>query len=137
MKDEAPELWALRFEHPCRDFDFRQWATDVGLTTKHGEGVDVAITVRHWILPTYIGEEPEGPQPSAPRIVSDLLQLSNTIAHDVIWPVSPEPHVLRPGGGASFKKWLESSDRVLGTIEELIKEREDEIRTAWRGHFDR
>ena len=76
--EEAPEIWGVRFEHPCSEFNFRQWATDIGVTLRPEDGVDVDVIVRHWIQPSYIGEEPPAPTPSAPALERDLETLQGT-----------------------------------------------------------
>lgn len=114
--EEVPKLWALRFEHPDREVDVRRWAVDVGVGVTEDAGLDVAVTVRHWILPTFIGEEPAAPNPSCPRLVSDLLFLSGVTASDGGRIVSALPHVINPGDGVDFRNWLQGTGRNLPVV---------------------
>jgi hypothetical protein len=71
---EEPEFWALSYEHPCSDSSFRQWRTEIGVTRLQEGLYHFVLTTTHRLLPGYIGEEPKPPSPTAPRIISDLLQ---------------------------------------------------------------
>lgn len=114
--DEVPSLWALRFEHPCRDSEFRRWAMDIGLAVNPDGGIEVGVTLRHWLLPTFIGAEPESPLPSAPSLIGKLLELPRHTSVDASWPVRSKPTPLNPGGVNDFKQWLESPHRRLPVI---------------------
>jgi hypothetical protein len=73
-RDDAPEFWALRYDHECRDVSFRRWRTDIGLT-RHGDGaVSFRLRLIHYLRPGFVGDEPEAPVVTSPIIVKKLLQ---------------------------------------------------------------
>lgn len=86
--EHAPEYWAARYEHPCDDVPFRQWRTDIGITALSDGSFRFALSTIHWLLPGYIGEEPAAPVPTAPRIVS-------TIVDSPLWSASSGSERLR------------------------------------------
>jgi hypothetical protein len=70
---QRPQHWSLRYEIPDSGIPFRQWRTDVGVSTVDDIEIQVSISTVHWLLPGYIGKEPDTPLPSAPGIVKKLL----------------------------------------------------------------
>lgn len=68
-----PRYWALRFEHQDSDFQFRRWCTDIGVTILEDGGFDFSLILSHQLSAGYLGEEPDLPEPTAPKLVSLLL----------------------------------------------------------------
>jgi hypothetical protein len=69
----SPEHWSLRYEIPDSAVSHRQWRTDVGVTAVGGRQFQFSLSTVHWLLPGYIGKEPDTPVPSAPGIIRMLL----------------------------------------------------------------
>jgi hypothetical protein len=78
--DDCPQFWAIRYEHADDDTFARQWRTDIGLTLHQNRAITVSLSTIHWLLPGFIGKEPEPPLPTAPAIVGMLLKMPNWIA---------------------------------------------------------
>ncbi|MEZ4870463.1 MAG: hypothetical protein R3C14_54545 [Caldilineaceae bacterium] len=78
--ETEPQYWSLRFEHPDREFSFRQWRTDIGITVVDKEKFDFSLTLSHSLSTEYIGEEPEVPESTTPVLISLLLRSGNWLA---------------------------------------------------------
>jgi hypothetical protein len=72
--DEAPQHWAVRYEHADDNTAARQWRTDIGLTRTQDGVIEFTLSTIHWLLPGFIGKEPESPLPSSPGIIGMLLR---------------------------------------------------------------
>lgn len=72
--DDAPQYWAVRYEHADDETPARQWRTDIGLTLASDGAVTFSLSTIHWLPPGFIGKEPEAPLPSSPGIVNMLLR---------------------------------------------------------------
>lgn len=120
--EAAPEHWAFRYEHPCNELKkHRRWRTDIGVTAVEPNRFLLNVATVHWLLPGFIGQEPESPIPTAPGIVGTLLRSTRWLARAGSEPLTPFPIPLNEGSGADFVKRLEASDRtcpiVLITLE--------------------
>ena len=73
-KDDAPQHWAVRYEHADDTTLARQWRTDIGLTLLPDGGITFSLSTIHWIQAGFIGKEPEPPLPSSPGIIGMLLR---------------------------------------------------------------
>lgn len=69
----APQYWSLRFEHSDREFSFRQWRTDIGITIVDNNKYDFSLVLSHSLSPDYIGEEPQIPEATTPALIQTLL----------------------------------------------------------------
>lgn len=110
--DAMPQYWALRYEIPnAPPINHRQWRTDIGVTTLANGGFQFSLSTAHWILPGYIGEEPDSPLPSAPGIVAALLssKLWRAYAGDQI--LGPNVTLVREGRANEFVSRLMSASR--------------------------
>lgn len=65
-QQDAPEFWALRYDHPCSDAPSRRWRTDIGLTNRADGCVDLRLRLVHYLRPGFVGEEPEAPVVTSP-----------------------------------------------------------------------
>lgn len=108
---DTPEFWAIQFDHPCTEFSFRQWRTDIGLTAIAPDSVAVSLQTYHWILSGYIGEEPKAPVPSAPGIVPMLLGKTELRGFSGSEEIAAEPFRLPVGHGKRLIRSLEDKDR--------------------------
>ena len=108
--DVSPQFWALSFSHPCSEHQFRHWQTDVGIT-RVGEAYELSIAIRHWVEPGYFGDEPEPPQPSAPRIVHRLIDSDRWRVFLGSTELTLDPLPLREGDGMDLHVLLESAER--------------------------
>jgi hypothetical protein len=70
----AAAYWALRLEHPDREFSFRQWCIDIAVTVKGPQLFGLSMIVSHAVLPGFIGDEPTVPIPTAPNLVHGFLE---------------------------------------------------------------
>ena len=95
--DLAPQWWAIRFEHPDSQVGARQWRTDIGVTVGEGNRVAFSLSTIHWLHAGYIGQEPPEPTPTAPRIVSDVLNHKSWEAHSGSEKLGTIPFLLREG----------------------------------------
>ena len=68
-----PEFWAIRYDEVCNEERHRRWRTDIGVT-RLAEVVRVAVRVSHYLTPAFIGEEPEPPTATSPKIVKTILK---------------------------------------------------------------
>lgn len=117
----TPQYWAMRYEHPCDDIVVRQWQTDVGLTRVGENQYRFILTTVHALKRGYIGEEPEPPIPTAPRVVSLLMQSENWVAKtDAGEILSVNAIPLEVGATQEFREILELKRRfpiVLITLD--------------------
>lgn len=109
--EEAPKYWSLRYEHPCSESPFRQWRTDIGLTSIGSGAYRLSLATTHWITPGFIGREPESPLPSAPRVVGALIRHRSWQASAGSEPLDTVPRLLRVGHAHKFREYLADSDR--------------------------
>lgn len=113
---DAPEFWAVCYEHPCSEVKFRQWRTEIGLTSL-GEGrIRFSLRNSHWLRPDYIGEEPKDPLPSAPGIVGRVLRAKGWQAWAGSEKLSDSPEGLEPGEGAEFARRLADPNRLCPVV---------------------
>ncbi|HEX7424914.1 MAG TPA: hypothetical protein VF311_13665 [Terriglobales bacterium] len=109
--EAAPQYWSLRYEIPDGQVSHRQWRTDIGLTSLANQGFQFSLSTAHWILPGYIGEEPDNPLPSAPGIIATLLtsKLWRACAGDQ--RLTPNVTLVREGRANEFVDRLMSLGR--------------------------
>lgn len=108
---DAPQYWSLRLEHPDAEEKFRRWSTDIGLEVGTGR-VLVSVATVHWVLPRYIGAEPNQPVPSAPGIVGRLLRLKGWRAVAGSEPLSSNAFGLAAGHGKGLLERLTDPERT-------------------------
>ncbi len=118
LDESAGDLpWALRYEHPCSEYPFRQWGVDVGLGPSSTAGAcTLVVTLSHWVMPGYIGEEPDGPEPTAPGIVTQFIRSKRWDARAGSALLTDRPHVLEPGQGDQLRDMLIDTDRACPII---------------------
>jgi hypothetical protein len=109
--DLAPQYWAIRFEHPDSHIGVRQWRTDVGITLTGENRCVFSLSTIHWLLAGFIGQEPGDPLPTAPRIVSDVLNHRTWEARSGSEKLGTMPFLLRDGTGKLLLNHLEDADR--------------------------
>jgi regulator of replication initiation timing len=117
--DQRPQYWSLRYEHPCDDVSFRDWQTDIGLTAVGPDRYRIALTTTHSLRPGYIGDEPSTPMPSAPGIVTKLLQSVRWTGFFGGDKLTVTPVLLKPGQGQFLVERLKAKDRcplILVTV---------------------
>jgi len=122
----VPQYWALRYEHPCDDVASRQWRTDIGVTALGSARYRVSLTTTHWLLPGYIGQEPEAPQPTAPGIVPALLGSPRWSAWAGSERLGTEPEPLNVGDGEKLRSRLEDSRRQCVLVV-IARERDSDL----------
>lgn len=109
----VPEAWALRYEHPCNE-DGRWWRFDCGiLQVEEGreDEFDVSLHLSHFIQPGFVGAKPVAPLPTAPRIVSRIIDAANWSCVAGSERVTSEVQLLEVGEGETLRRRLENADR--------------------------
>ncbi|MBZ5523524.1 MAG: hypothetical protein LAP21_14920 [Acidobacteriia bacterium] len=109
--EDSPQFWALRYEHPDREFKFRLWTTDVGITALGATDYQVSVSTVHWLRPGYVGQEPAVPTPSAPGLLPRLLQSQDWIAWAGDQRLTASVVPVRVGAAHEFVSRIESADR--------------------------
>ncbi|MBX3412396.1 MAG: hypothetical protein KF708_06895 [Pirellulales bacterium] len=84
----------------------RQWCTEVGLAKQDDGSIEVAVANYHWLLPSYIGPEPDAPPPSSPGLVITLLNHDKWSGRLGSILLSPNPHALQVGDLAMLRDAL-------------------------------
>jgi hypothetical protein len=113
----APEFWALRYQHPNEpSVPYRQWQVDIGLRSLSSDHFHLSLTTTHWLLPGYIGEEPQVPSPTAPGIITSLVRSPKWKARSGGDKLTSEPTMLFVGNGHEFKQRLIAKDRILPIV---------------------
>lgn len=111
--DSTPQYGAIHYEHPDDEVTVRQWQTDIGLTSIEPDHYRFVLTTTHNLsLPYYIGDEPPTPVPSAPAIVTLLLQSHQwqaRVGGDILTTTAVP---LEVGSGQDFVDRLQVPDRV-------------------------
>jgi hypothetical protein len=106
----------MRYEHPCRESQFRQWRTDIGLLQLEQNRFRFSLEVHHWLLPNYIGEEPTKPLPTAPGVVRRLVDSDRWKAlagSEELWPTERKIEI---GQGKLIVQRLEDPARECPLI---------------------
>jgi len=109
--EEAPQYWAVRYEHPDDEIAARQWRTDIGLTALPGNEILFALSTVNWIMPGFIGREPDPPLPSAPAIVGALLRDRRWCASAGTQPLVRGPEMVNEGHADRFRDRVFDSGR--------------------------
>ena len=109
--DLVPQSWAIRFEHPDSQVNARQWRTDIGISLSHDKKLFFSLSTIHWLSPGYIGQEPEAPAPTAPRIVSQVLNHKSWEVHAGSEMLGTIPFLLREGNAEHILPHLEDPSR--------------------------
>lgn len=108
---KRPQFWAFEVEHPCADVMPRRWRMQMGLTCMEGGPIRLSVAVSHWIRPGWVGQEPDSPVPSAPRIVLDLINdraFTPTVGSERL---TTTPQSLPEGQGVAWQQRLEDQAR--------------------------
>lgn len=114
--EQAPQHWAVRYEHADDDTPARQWRTDIGLTLKEDGSITFSLTTIHWLQPGFIGKEPDPPLPSAPGIVGTLLREKYWRAFAGSEHLSSKPEVLKEGNAHLFRDRLFDAKRQVPIV---------------------
>ncbi len=123
---EIPQDWALRYEHPCERVTARQWRTDVGVTVLGPDRYRFSLTTTHRLLPGYIGQEPEPPQPTAPGIVPALLESAGWTAWAGSERLRAEPEALSVGDGERLRSRLADPLRQCALVV-IVRDRDSDL----------
>jgi len=107
----APQWWAVRLEHSDAQINVRHWRTDLGITVRDDKRIIFSLAVIHWLSAGYIGQEPPEPVPSAPRIVSDVLNSKSWEAHSGSEKLETIPFLLRDGNAKALVNHLDDTNR--------------------------
>lgn len=108
----APEYWALRYDHSADDpKTFRTWRTDVAVRALEGSLFRFALRVSNALHVGFVGEEPAPATPSSPKIVTKLLTSAHWQAVAGTAVLHAVPEVLKVGQGAQFLDRLSDSGR--------------------------
>lgn len=110
-RDDIPQYWAMRYEHPDSDVTTRQWRTDIGVSVTGGHRLAFSLSTIHWLLPGFLGPEPPSPLPSAPRIVSNLVTSRSWEARAGSEKLTAVPFPLRDGHADLLLQHLRDAGR--------------------------
>jgi hypothetical protein len=112
----APQWWAVRIEHTDSQISVRHWRIDIGVTVKDDGQIAFSLTVIHWLIAGFIGQEPPNPVPTAPRLVLDVL-------NSRLWEVragserlGTSPVLLEDGSASALIKHLQDNGRACPLV---------------------
>lgn len=114
--EKIPQYWALRYDERDKEISSRRWRTDIGITVLEDTSLRFAIRVIYYLLPGFIGEEPDAPDPTSPMIVKDILGCQRWSASAGSECVCAIPRTLVVGDMPLWKKRLECQDRNIPLI---------------------
>lgn len=110
------QYWSLRWEHPCSEVASRQWRTDIGLTARGPHTFIFSLSTTHWLMPGFLGKEPESPVPSAPGIVTRLLSSRYWCGRAGSEQLGTFPFLLRDGHANLLLEHLRNPDRACPLV---------------------
>jgi hypothetical protein len=114
--DGSLAAWAMEFQHPDAAHPFRQWATEVGVEALGSGELRINVATSHWIFGSYIGVELPDPEPSSPKLVSDILSLAGRSAFAASERLLTVPSIAAPGDGKRLIARIESPDRRVPLV---------------------
>lgn len=112
----TPEMWAARYEHIDSEIKARRWSTNIGLTQVGSRDWRVAVELLHSLRSGYVGREPQAPQPSSPRLITDLLNSKHWVARIGSVRLSAHPLALRVGKAPGFAAVLADPQRLVPIV---------------------
>ncbi len=68
-----PKNWAIEYIHADAEFKSRLWCTEIGLTQVDDSTVRLACMLKHAIYEGWIGEIPQEPSFSVPRLIKNII----------------------------------------------------------------
>ncbi len=120
----TPRHWAMRYDEPCGQVQHRRWRTDIGVSQLGEELVSVGVRVSHYLTPGFIGDEPEPPLASSPRLVRAVLEEREWRIFSGPEELSAEPQRLELGGVPDFVARLTAPTRAVPLV--LVSECPDQ-----------
>ncbi|HEV2485594.1 MAG TPA: hypothetical protein VGT08_08680 [Terracidiphilus sp.] len=114
--DDAPQYWAVRYEHADDSTAARQWCTDIGLTLMPTGEIIFSLLTTHWLQAGFIGKEPEPPLPTAPGIVSLLLRDRSWRSVGGTELLTSQPKVVNEGHADEFRDRLFDQQRDVPIV---------------------
>lgn len=72
-----PAAWALEYDEPDGAIPFRHWHTRIGLSTTGDDTCVVNLSVAYYTLPEYVGRKIRDPRPNIPRLMRNIVELSD------------------------------------------------------------
>lgn len=122
------QFWALRYEEADQHERHRRWRTDVGVTRLEDGVVAIALRVSHHLMPAFIGEEPEYPLATSPKIVKSIINAKRWVSRAGSEVLRDVPIEMRLGNIPSLIKRMEDGARSVPLI--VISARRDDGRYA-------
>lgn len=113
--DQAPQYWAMRYEHSGDDTG-RTWRMDIGVVRTETSTFQISVVLSHYMREGYIGKEPAAPLPTSPRLVGWLLNSSGWEAFAGALRLRSNPAVLKEGDGEEFRRLLEDPKRLAPIV---------------------
>lgn len=112
-----PDYWSLRYEYQCRDFPYRLWTTDIGVSRIDDNGsYRFILHTYHKIRHYYLGEEPTAPVHTTPSIVRSLITLNSFSAVAGSIELIVNPLVVGIGDGLKLKNMLMDHKRLVPIV---------------------
>ena len=116
-RPRIPDAWALEYDEPDGYQPFRHWHTRIGLSTTADGTCIVNLTVGYYMLPSYVGRKIADPKPNIPRLMREIVSLSEyqcNVGETTIEAAAV--HLTAPTFESDFAANLTSPDRELPLI---------------------
>ena len=113
---QSSKYWAMRLEHPDSNNTFRIWRTDIGITIRDSNHIDVVICVSYYMQSGYLGTEPDDPPISTPRIVSELMSIPYTTCLIGNTPISTKYNTIEIGLGRMLVEQIMDKKRICPIV---------------------
>jgi hypothetical protein len=114
--EASATYWALRCEHSDREFPFRQWRIDIGITQKGPQLYGFSLILAQGLLPGFFGDEPPVPVPTAPNLVHRFLSSRRWSAVGGAEELTTKPKTIAAGEGPAFAKRLADTARSVPIV---------------------
>jgi len=116
QQTKTAKVWLLRLEHKDSDFQHRLWRTDVSLNFINNDEAEVSVVVSWSIRTDYLGDEPEIPRASSPKVVTWINDNDEFICSSSGKRLSINATHLRVGDGRLLCEFIKSPTRSLPVV---------------------
>lgn len=113
---DAPDFWAMRYEHLDEGFSARRWTTDIGVTRTGPRSWRMSAHLMHRLRPDYVGKELAPPEPSSPRLIKGLLESKNWACRVGSVELVASPKAMAVGRGHEFAQLLRDPQRLVPLV---------------------
>lgn len=113
---DAPDLWAMRYDHLDEGFPARRWTTDIGVARTGPRLWRLSAHLMHRLRPDYVGKELAAPEPSSPMLIKGLLKSKNWACRVGSVALVASPKALSVGKGHEFVRLLRDPQRLVPIV---------------------